>query len=54
MMKKYNFKVEKVGRKWIQCKDEYNRNFKVEINDVVTEMLKERSEERRVGKECRL
>ena len=45
MMKKYNFKIEKIGRKWIQCKDEYNRNFKVEINDVVTEMLKENDKE---------
>lgn len=44
-MKKYNFKVEKLGRKWLQCKDEYNRSFKVEINDVVTEMLKENNEE---------
>lgn len=44
-METYKFKVEKVGRKWLECRDEYNRIFKVEINDVVKDLLTINNEE---------
>ncbi len=44
-METYNLKIQKIGRKWLECKDEYNRIFKVEINEVVKNLIAINNEE---------
>jgi len=44
-MKKYSLKVENVGRKYVQCRDNYNRIIKVEINNSIKALLSSNKEE---------